>query len=56
MTLLTTLRTRLARHARYRRTVRELLALPLDVALDLDIHQGDARRIAAAAVYGRTGA
>jgi uncharacterized protein YjiS (DUF1127 family) len=41
-----------ARRARYHRTVAELRAMPLDVALDLDIHQGDAERIAARAVYG----
>jgi uncharacterized protein YjiS (DUF1127 family) len=41
-----------ARRARYARTVAELRAMPLDVALDLDIHKGDAERIAARAVYG----
>ncbi len=51
--LVTTLRTRLARHAAYARTVRELRALPLDVALDLDICREDAPSIAARAVYGR---
>ena len=40
------------RRARYARTVAELRAMPLDVALDLDIHKGDAERIAARAVYG----
>ena len=40
------------KRARFRRTVAELRAMPLDVALDLDIHRGDAERIARAAVYG----
>jgi uncharacterized protein YjiS (DUF1127 family) len=37
---------------RYRRTVTEIEAMPLDVALDLDIFREDARRIAHEAVYG----
>lgn len=49
-----TLRDRLDRRARYRRTLRELRSLPLDTALDLDIYHGDARRIASQAVYGRS--
>ena len=36
----------------YRRTVSELRALPLDIALDLHIHRDDAERIASTAVYG----
>ncbi|MDU8912690.1 hypothetical protein [Aestuariicoccus sp. MJ-SS9] len=52
MTLLSTLRTNIAKRAQYRRTVQELRHLPLDVALDLDINPGDAERIAARAVYG----
>ncbi len=52
MSLLQPLRARLAQHARYRRTVTELRNMPLDVALDLDIHQADAPRIARRAVYG----
>ncbi|MEE4118025.1 MAG: hypothetical protein V2I65_03315 [Paracoccaceae bacterium] len=40
------------RRARYLRTRQELRALPLDVALDLDIYPGDADRIARSAVYG----
>ncbi len=50
--LVTTLRTRLERRAAYLRTLRELRSMPLDVALDLDIDHGDAKRIAARAVYG----
>ena len=34
------------------RTRRALRNLPLDTALDLDIHPGDADRIASRAVYG----
>jgi uncharacterized protein YjiS (DUF1127 family) len=41
---------------RYRRTVAEIEAMPLDVALDLDICREDARKIAARAVYGRRAA
>lgn len=52
MTVLTTIRTRLARHAAYLRTRRALANLPLDVALDLDIYPGDADAIARKAVYG----
>jgi uncharacterized protein YjiS (DUF1127 family) len=51
--LFSTLKTRAVKRAQYRRTVRELRALPLDVALDLDLYRGDAERIAARAVYGR---
>ena len=36
----------------YRRTVRELRALPLDIALYLNIHRDDAERIASTVVYG----
>ena len=50
--LMTRLREIAARRARYNRTVAELRAMPLDVALDLDIYPGDAERIAARAVYG----
>ncbi|WP_226561236.1 DUF1127 domain-containing protein [Salipiger thiooxidans] len=47
-----TLKSRFVARAKYRRTLRELSRLPLDTALDLDIHPGDIRRIAAEAVYG----
>ena len=40
-------------HAAYRKTVREIRRLPVDVALDLDLYPGDARNIARRAVYGR---
>ena len=43
----------LKKRAAYHRTVAELRAMPLNTALDLDIYQGDAHRIAAKAVYGR---
>ncbi len=52
--LITRIRTIAQRRARYARTVQELRAMPLDVALDLDLHKGDAERIAYEAVYGRT--
>ena len=48
-----TLRDRLAKHAAYARTVQELRAMPLDVALDLDLDRADAEKLAAAAVYDR---
>ncbi len=37
----------------YRRTVREIRRLPVDIALDLDLFPGDAETIARRAVYGR---
>lgn len=40
------------KRAEYRETVAALRSLPLDVALDLDIHRPDADRIARRAVYG----
>ena len=43
----------LRKRAAYRRTVHELRAMSVDVALDLDIHRPDIPRIARAAVYGR---
>ena len=51
-TLFDKLALRIRKHAEYRRTVDALEKLPLDVALDLDIFPGDARRIARRAVYG----
>ena len=50
--LFSTFTTRIAKRAQYHQTVRELRAMPLDVALDLDIYRGDAEHIAAQAVYG----
>lgn len=51
--LMSSLRNRLEKRAAYHRTVREIRSMPLDVALDLNIYQGDAERIATEAVYGR---
>lgn len=51
--LMSSLRTRIEKRAAYHQTVREIRAMPLDVALDLDIYQGDAEKIAYDAVYGR---
>jgi hypothetical protein len=51
--LVTRIREITDRRARYARTVAELRAMPLDVALDLDLYPGDAERIAAQAVYGQ---
>ncbi len=39
----------------YSRTVAEIEAMPLDVALDLGIFREDAPKIAEAAVYGNDG-
>ncbi|MFA8384036.1 MAG: hypothetical protein ACEPO2_00295 [Pelagibaca sp.] len=51
--LMSSLRNRLQKRAAYHRTVREIRMMPLDVALDLNIYQGDAEKIAAHAIYGR---
>lgn len=51
-TFFSDIRSALRKRAAYNRTVAELRALPLDVALDLDIYPGDARSIARKAVYG----
>ncbi|MGR3467207.1 MAG: hypothetical protein ACU0CI_04955 [Shimia sp.] len=53
MHFLSDLNTRIARRRAYHRTVNEIRNMPLDVALDLNIYQGDAERIATQAVYGR---
>ncbi|MEL6915097.1 MAG: hypothetical protein AAFP13_11400 [Pseudomonadota bacterium] len=53
LALLAHLNTQIEKRRAYNRTVAELKALPIDVALDLDLYQGDAERIAARAVYGR---
>ena len=53
MTLFDTVRERIQKRALYNRTRFEISRLPLDVALDLDIHPGDADKIARTAVYGR---
>ena len=50
--MLTVLRARARRRADDKRTRDQIARLPLDVALDLDIHRDDADRIAQRAVYG----
>ena len=52
MNVIAQLKSAANRRAAYLRTVHELETMPLDVALDLDIYRGDARRIARAAIYG----
>ena len=52
MTLINTIREIAAKRIAYERTVAEIKAMPLEVALDLDIHRPDARKIARKAVYG----
>lgn len=53
MTFINALRTRLAKRAAYKRTRYELANLPTELAIeDLGIYPGDARQIAARAVYG----
>lgn len=51
--IISIIRDRAAKRAAYQRTVRALRSMPLDVALDLDLHAGDAEHIATDAVYGR---
>jgi hypothetical protein len=46
------LKTAAQKRAAYNRTVSEISRMPLDIALDLDIYPGDARKIAYKAVYG----
>ena len=52
MTTMTRIRAAMERRRRYNETVREIERMPLDVALDLNIHRGDAHHIARRAVYG----
>ena len=52
MTFFENIADRARKRALYNRTVAELRALPTDTALDLDIYQGDAEKIARRAVYG----
>lgn len=53
MTTLNTLRNALAKRALYRRTVREIEALPVELAIeDMGLNPYDAKAIARAAVYG----
>jgi uncharacterized protein YjiS (DUF1127 family) len=52
MTFISTLKSAAQKRAAYSRTVAELQSMPLDVALDLGIYQGDVRKIARKAVYG----
>ena len=51
--LMSSLRNRIEKRAAYYQTVREIRAMPIDVALDLDIYKEDAEKIAYQAVYGR---
>jgi uncharacterized protein YjiS (DUF1127 family) len=52
MTLFTSIRDALSKHAAYVRTRNEIREMPLHMALDLDIYRGDADLIARQAVYG----
>lgn len=52
-TLINRLKDAADKRSRFLRTRDEIARMPLDVALDLDIHPGDADRIAFDAVYGR---
>jgi uncharacterized protein YjiS (DUF1127 family) len=51
-TMFDKLRDAAAKRATYARTVREIESLRPEVALDLGIYPGDARRLAWKAVYG----
>ena len=50
--IMTRIRAARERRRRYYQTVREIRSMPIDVALDLDVHRGDAHRIARRAIYG----
>ncbi len=50
-TLLNQLNTAITKRRAYNRTVREIQNMPLSTAWDLDIYRGDAKRLAAKAVY-----
>jgi len=53
MTAIESIREAIAKRARYNRTIREIEALPTDLAVeDLGIYPADAKTIARAAVYG----
>jgi len=53
MTAYATLREMIAKRAEYRRTLREIEALPVELAIeDLGINPYDAKTIARRAVYG----
>ncbi len=52
MKFLASFRRNAEKRAAYRRTLKELRSMPLDVALDLDIDRASASRIAREAVYG----
>ncbi|PRY95526.1 hypothetical protein BCF33_1147 [Hasllibacter halocynthiae] len=52
MGFIQTIRDAAAKRRRYQQTRREIARMPIDVALDLDIHPGDAHVIARQAVYG----
>lgn len=54
MTTITNLRTAIAKRALYNRTIREIEALPTELAVeDLGLFPSDAKSIAYTAVYGR---
>lgn len=52
MELFTSLRRSVEKRAAYNRTLRELRAMPLETALDVDLDPANAERIARQAVYG----
>lgn len=53
MMTMQTLRERIAKRALYRKTVREITALPTELAIeDMGLNPYDAKQIARAAIYG----
>jgi hypothetical protein len=52
MSMLNTMRGAIEKRLAYVRTRNAIQNMPLDIALDLDIYQGDADLIARRAVYG----
>lgn len=51
--LMKTIRRRAEQRAAYAQTVRDLRAMSIDTALDLEIYHGDIEKIAQRSVYGR---
>lgn len=52
MKILANLSTAIAKRRLYNRTVAEIKTMPMEIAWDLNIYKGDAKRIASKAIYG----
>ena len=53
MSIVSNIRSRMAKRAEYRRTLEELTSMPEETARDLNIARADMPRIAYQAVYGQ---